>query len=107
MTKKRIALAAAVILGGAIVWASGLPNLVAMFLHAGVYQGLFPSTVSWDSHGAYVKCERAIAGSSPWPATPSAACQAMHLCANEATLSANQTKMLDDQIRKTPGCAAP
>ena len=34
-------------LAAAIVWASGLPAIVAMFLYAGVYQSLFPSTVSW------------------------------------------------------------
>lgn len=107
MTGKRIAIAVAAMLAAAIVWASGLPAIVAMFLYAGVYQSLFPSAVSWDSHGAYVKCDRAIAGGSPWPATPSAACQAMHMCANEATLSAGQSQALADHIRKTPGCQAP
>ncbi len=66
-----------------------------------------PSSVSWDSHNAFVKCGGAIADASRWPATPAAACQAMHVCANEATLSASQTKMLYDRIGQTPGCPAP
>ena len=94
-----------VMLGGAIFLASGIPNLVATFLYVGVCQSLFPSTVSWDSHGAYVKCDGAIAGNA-WPATPAAACQAMHLCANEATLTDAQSKTLAAQIAKTPGCPA-
>jgi hypothetical protein len=105
--RRRIAVAVIVIFGGAIFLASGIPSLVATFVYVGVYQSLFPSTVSWDSHGAYVKCNGAIAGSSPWPATPAAACLAMHMCANEATLSDSQTKTLYDQIGKTPGCRAP
>jgi hypothetical protein len=107
VTKKHIVLAVPLILGGAVFLASGIPNLVATMAYVGVYQSLFPSAVSWDSHGAYVKCEGAIAGSSSWPATPAAACQAMHLCANEATLSASQSKTLADTIRNTPGCQAP
>jgi hypothetical protein len=101
---KRIAIAAAVLVGGALVLASGLPNLVATFIYVGVYQSLFPATVSWESHGAYVKCAGAIADASQWPAAPAAACRAMHLCANEATLSAGQTRALEERMRKTEGC---
>ena len=101
---RRIAIACAVIIGGALVLATGLPNLVATFIYAGVYQSLFPATVSWESHGAYVKCAGAIADASQWPAAPAAACRAMHMCANEATLTAAETKALDDAIKKTKGC---
>ena len=100
---KRIAIACAVIIGGALVLATGLPNLVATFIYVGVYQSLFPSTVSWESHGAYGKCSGAIADASQWPATPAAACRAMHMCANEATLSAGQARALEEKMRKT-GC---
>jgi hypothetical protein len=106
--KKHIAIAAAIIiLGGGLFLASGLAEIVAMVLYVGVYQSLFPSSVSWDSHGAYVKCDGAIADASRWPAAPAAACQAMHLCANEARLSDSQTKALAGQIGQTPGCQAP
>jgi len=101
---KRIAIAAAVIVGGALVLTTGLSNLVATFIYAGVYQSLFPATVSWESHGAYVKCVGAIADAAQWPATPAAACQAMHLCANEASLSAGQTRALEERMRKTARC---
>ena len=107
VTRKHIVLAVPLVLGGAVFMASGLPSLVATVFYAGLYQSLFPSSVSWDGHGAYVKCDGAIAGGSPWPAAPVDSCQAMHMCANEATLSASQSKALAEQIRKTPGCAAP
>jgi hypothetical protein len=104
MTKKRIVLLAAAMLAAALVWASGLPNLVAVIVDAGVYRSLYPQGVSWDSHGGYVKCAGAIAGTAPWPAAPQAACEAMNLCANAATLSATETKALDDAMKKTKGC---
>lgn len=100
-------LAVPLVLGGAVILASGLPSLVTTLFYAGVTQSLFPATVSWDSHGAYVKCDGAIADAAQWPSTPAAACQAMHMCANEAALSDNQSKVLTAQIKKTPGCAAP
>jgi hypothetical protein len=111
LTRKRIAVASAiflaVIFGGGLLLTTALPGIVAMFLYAGVYQSLFPSSVTWDSHGAYVKCAGAIADASQWPALPAKACQAMHLCANEATLSEAQNRALAAQIRATPGCQQP
>lgn len=107
MTRRRIALVATVIVGGVVLLASGLPNLIATFVYTGLYQSLVPSSVSWDSHGAYVKCEGAIAASAQWPAAPAAACRAMTMCANEATLTDAQGKALAGQMQKTPGCQAP
>jgi hypothetical protein len=105
--KRRIAIVMAVIFGCGLLLTTALPSIVAMFLYVGVYQSLFPSSVSWSSHSAYMKCEGAIADPSQWPKSPAAACQAMHMCANEATLSESQSKMLYDQIGKTPGCPKP
>jgi hypothetical protein len=111
VARKRVAIASAiflaVIFGGGLLLTTGLPGVVAMFLYAGVYQSLFPSSVTWDSHGAYVKCESAIADAWQWPAAPAKACQAMHMCANEATLSDRQSRALAAQIQKTPGCQIP
>jgi hypothetical protein len=106
-TRKHILLAVPLVLGGAVFLASGLPSLVATVFYAGIAQSLFPSSVSWDGHGAYVKCDGAIADTARWPSTPAAACQAMHMCVNEATLSASQHQALAETMRKTPGCEAP
>jgi hypothetical protein len=107
ISKKRVLVAVAVVLGGALVLASGQPNFVVTFLYVGVYQSLFPSTVSWSSHGAYVKCSGAIADPSQWPKSPAAACQAMHMCANEAALSDSESRALAAHMRATPGCQNP
>lgn len=66
-------------------------------------QSLFPATVSWDAKNAFIKCEGAIARRE-WPGEPRAACAAMHLCANEATLSEPQMTALRAMARITPGC---
>ena len=68
---------------------------------------IFPSSISWDGHTAFARCPSAIAGRTSWPDSPSAACEAMHLCANEARLSAVQKKSLGQIIRTTPGCEPP
>ena len=68
---------------------------------------MFPARISWDGKTAWKRCESAIAGKTSWPATPEAACAAMHLCANEAVLSEEQVDQLTQAIRATPGCQAP
>ena|ERR1700688_4800473 len=107
MTKTRIAVWLAVLVSAALVLASPVPSFVGLILYVGVFQGLFPSTISWDAKNAYLKCYGAIAHPGEWPSGPKASCQAMHLCANEAVLSDAQTKALYDQIHKTPGCQEP
>jgi hypothetical protein len=52
-----------------------------------VTEEFFPSMISWDGKTAWRRCDGAIAGEASWPATASAACEAMHLCANEAPIA--------------------
>ena len=79
---------------------SGVPSL---FIYA-IRATLSPSSISWDSKIAYVKCEGAIADPARWPSAPVQRCEAMHMCANEASLSSTQTTLLTRTIRSTPGC---
>jgi hypothetical protein len=72
-----------------------------------VREELFPATISWDDKSAWKRCESAIAGKTSWPDTPQGACKVMHMCANEAPLSEQQTKLLFESIRKTEGCQEP
>jgi len=63
-----------------------------------------PSTISWDSKAAWVKCAGAIADAEAWPSALGQRCEAMHMCANEATLSSAELGRLARAIRNTPGC---
>src|ERR1700694_3027250 len=72
-----------------------------------IFEEIFPSRISWDGKTAWKRCDSAIAGKTSWPDSPQAACAAMHLCANEATLSEEQVEALTQAIRDTPGCQAP
>ena len=94
---------AAVVGLGTVVVAAGLAKVFGWFGYA-VFQSVFPSTVSWDGKSAFVKCTGAIADASQWPKPPEKACAAMHMCANEATLSDTQTRALEQVVRNTPGC---
>jgi hypothetical protein len=80
--------------------------VVGLFLDA-TLGSLRPSTVSWDAKNAWVKCEGAIAGKVDWPSAPAAACAAMHLCANEATLAPDQHTSLVAAARRLPDCGDP
>lgn len=70
-------------------------------------EALFPATISWDGKTAWRRCDSAIAARTSWPATAPAACEAMHLCANEAPLSEVQRRALEAMIAKVPNCATP
>jgi hypothetical protein len=107
MTVKRIVGWSLALLAVVFALVPGVSNLAALFLYVGVYESLFPSTISWDAKNAFAKCPGAIADPKTWPPTPAAACEAMYLCVNEAPLSDSQMKTLYDQIRKTPGCQEP
>jgi len=107
MTTNRAAVWIAAAVCAALILASPIPGFVGLILYVGIYQGLFPSTISWDAKNAYLKCSGAIADPRIWPAAPSEACEAMYLCANEAPLSGSQRDALYDQIRKVPGCQEP
>jgi hypothetical protein len=102
---KKVALA---VVGGLAI-AGGLAvawPIVGLFLYA-IMDSLAPSAVGWDAKNAWIKCDGAIAGTVDWPATPAAACAAMHLCANEATLKPDQLASLKSAARRLPGCSEP
>ena len=107
MSRTRTAVLIAAAAVGVLVAISPLPNFIALLLYVGVYQGLFPSTISWDAKNAFAKCYGAIDDPRQWPPGANAACQAMHLCANEAVLSDGQHAKLYSQISRTPGCQEP
>jgi hypothetical protein len=94
-------------IGAALVWLSPIGNFIGLLLYVGVFQNLFPATIWWDAKNADSKCYGAIADPRGWPASPAAACQAMHMCANEASLSERQHTALYEQISKMPGCQEP
>jgi hypothetical protein len=72
-----------------------------------VVEEFFPSMISWEGKTAWKRCDSAIGGTTSWPESAQAACEAMHLCANEAPLSEAQTRRLSELIRGTPGCPEP
>ncbi|MGO9703074.1 MAG: hypothetical protein ACLPX7_27890 [Xanthobacteraceae bacterium] len=110
MTKRRLAsvlVAALVVVSGAFLVVPVFSGGIGFLLYVGIFRALFPSMINWGDHDAFMKCSGAIADPRHWPHPPSYACLAMHLCANEAVLSEDQTKALYKQIRKTPGCQDP
>ena len=52
----------------------------------------FPALTSWDTRTSFTQCDGAIAGELAWPSDTNRACQAMHMCGNEALLSAEQNE---------------
>lgn len=68
---------------------------------------LHPASISWDGKTAWRRCDSAIAGDTSWPSSPQAACEAMHLCANEAPLTDTQRSRLAELIRGVAGCQEP
>jgi hypothetical protein len=107
MSKTRIAALIAAVLAVALFLASPLPSIIGFVAYVGVFQTLFPSTISWDAKNADRKCYGAIDDPPQWPPAPHAACAAMYLCANEAVLTDAQRQKLYAQIRRTPGCQEP
>jgi hypothetical protein len=107
MTVKRIAVWSIIGVACALIWASPLPHLVALFVYVGFYQPRYPATPSWDAKNAYLKCFGAVDDPRQWPDTPAAACEAMYLCADEAPLSKDKMAALYTQIRRTLGCQEP
>jgi MFS family permease len=106
MTAKRAiyaGLGVAAIVAIILFLASPIPSVILWL--AG--EELFPDTISWDGKTAWKRCDSAIAGKTSWPDTPQGACKVMHMCANEAPLNAQQTKLLYQTIRKTEGCQEP
>jgi hypothetical protein len=80
--------------------------IIAMFFQV-TLDSLRPQTISWAAKNAWAKCDGAIGGTVDWPTKPAAACAAMHMCANEATLTPEQQKSLLAAIRRLPNCGDP
>ena len=76
-----------------------LVTVIALALIAASCSG----TDDWQKKDAWRECERAI---SEWPSTPAPSCTALHMCANEATLSPSAKTKLGRMIAATPGCPA-
>ena len=107
MSKTRTVALIAALVGVVLLLTSPIPGVLGFIAYFGIYQGLFPSTISWDAKNAYLKCFGAIADPRTWPAQPNAACEAMWLCANEAVLTPAQHDRLYSQIHRTLGCQEP
>ena len=78
----------------------------AIFLRVGL-ESLTPQAIGWDAKNAWAKCDGAIGGTVDWPSRPALACAAMHMCANEASLSAEQRTSLAAAVRRLPDCGDP
>jgi hypothetical protein len=80
--------------------------LAAIFLRVAL-ESLMPQTIGWEAKNAWAKCDGAIGGTVNWPSKPALACDAMHMCANEADLSAEQRTSLVSAARRLPDCGDP
>ena len=78
----------------------------AIFLRVGL-ASLTPQAVGWGAKNAWSKCDGAIGGTLNWPSNAVSACAAMHMCANEATLTSEQRTSLVAAIRRLPDCDDP
>ncbi len=107
LRKRRLVL----VLGGLGLSGPG-PGLAFAYLPVGLFlyvilQSFAPQTIGWDAKNAWAKCEGAVTGRLSWPAAADAACEAMHMCANEANLDAKQYAALVAGIRRLPKCGDP
>jgi hypothetical protein len=98
-----------ILLGGVAIALIGfvLASPAPWFMLGIVTETFYPTTIPWEGKTAWRRCESAIAGQTSWPAHPADACEAMHLCINEAPLSEPQMQQLSALIRATPGCQEP
>jgi hypothetical protein len=80
--------------------------VAAIFLRVAL-ESLKPQVIGWEAKNAWVKCDGAIGGTVDWPSEPGLACAAMHMCANEATLTSEQRTSLVSAIRRLPDCGDP
>ncbi len=58
----------------------------------------------WSRHDAHRSCRPAI---EAYPESPAPPCQAMHMCMDEAKLTAAEQAKLMAMIRATRGCGDP
>jgi hypothetical protein len=97
---------------GGIAALALLVGLATVFPFAAIFvrvamESLRPQVIGWDAKNAWAKCNGAIGGTVDWPAQPASACAAMHMCANEATLTPGQRTALAAAIRRLPDCSDP
>ena len=106
MKKLSLALAGGV---AALVLLAGLATafpFATIFLQVAL-ESLMPQVIGWDAKNAWTKCDGAIGGTVDWPSQPALACAAMHMCANEATLTSEQRTSLVSATRRLPDCGDP
>jgi hypothetical protein len=93
----------------ALVFLAGLATVFpfpAIFLQVAL-ESLMPQVIGWEAKNAWAKCDGAIGGAVDWPSKPASACAAMHMCANEANLTAGQRTALVSAIRRLSDCSDP
>jgi hypothetical protein len=93
----------------ALVLLAGLATafpFASIFLRVGL-DSLTPQAIGWEAKNAWSKCDGAIGGTVDWPSQPALACAAMHMCANEATLTSEQRASLTSAARRLPDCGDP
>ena len=106
MKKLSLALAGGV---AALVLLAGLATafpLAMIFLRVAL-ESLMPQVIGWEAKNAWAKCVGAVGGTADWPSQPALACAAMHMCANEATLTSEQRTSLVSATRRLPDCGDP
>jgi hypothetical protein len=97
-------------LAGGVATLALLAGLAAAFPFAAIFlrvalESLMPQVIGWEAKNA--KCDGAIGGTVDWPSKPAAARAAMHMCANEATVTSEQRTSLVTAIRRLPDCGDP
>ena len=100
------------VLAGGIATLALLAGLATIFPFAAIFvqvamESLRPQVIGWDAKNAWAKCDGAIDGTVDWPSQPASACAAMHMCANEATLTTGQRTALISAIRRLADCGDP
>ena len=106
MKKLSLALAGGV---AALALLAGLATafpFVAVVLRVAL-ESLTPQVIGWEAKNAWAKCDGAIGGTVDWPSKAAPACAAMHMCANEATLTSEQHASLVSAARRLPDCSDP
>jgi hypothetical protein len=99
-------------LAGGVAALALLAGLATAFPFAAVFlrvalESLRPQVIGWQAKNAWTKCDGAIGGTVAWPAESALACAAMHMCANEATLTSEQRTSLVSAVRRLPDCNDP
>ena len=89
-----------------------LAGLATAFPFAAIFlrvarESLMPQAIGWEAKNAWAKCESAIGGTMDWPSNPASGRAAVHMCANEATLTSEQRTSLVTASRRLPDCGDP